>query len=236
MPSSRGENESSKKLPVAKLVVGVVVLGGIAVLILRGFDVRGAIERLLAVIREAGPWTYFVAMALLPAVAVPATVFTLTAGPVFGPKLGMPLVVALSLLAITVNIVITYLLARRALRPFLEKLMTRLGYKLPEMDQGDYTDLAIVMRVTPGIPFFVQNYLLGLAGVPIVKYLVVSCLVSWTYTAGFVLFGDALLHGKGKIAMIAVSLLVVAAVATHWLRKRVAKKKAAAKGRELEAT
>ncbi|HYD83513.1 MAG TPA: hypothetical protein VEA63_05660, partial [Opitutus sp.] len=91
---------------------------------------------------------------------------------------------------------------------------------------GDHTDLAIVVRVTPGIPFFVQNYLLGLAGVPLGKYLLVSCIISWSYTVGFVVFGDALLHGKGKMALLAVSLLVAAAVITHWLRKHYARKKA----------
>jgi uncharacterized membrane protein YdjX (TVP38/TMEM64 family) len=79
--------------------------------------------------------------------------------------------------------------------------------------------------VTPGTPFFIQNYLLGLAGVPFGKYVIVSCIVTWIYTAAFVLFGDALLQGKGKMAFIAGGLFVAAVVLTQWLRKRYAKKK-----------
>jgi uncharacterized membrane protein YdjX (TVP38/TMEM64 family) len=109
----------------------------------------------------------------------------------------------------------------------LEKWIARLGYRVPQVDEGDLTDLAIVVRVTPGIPFFVQNYLLGIAGVPFGRYLLVSCTVVWLYTTGFVLFGDALLNGKGKMAMLAASVLVVAVVATHWARKHYGKKKAA---------
>jgi uncharacterized membrane protein YdjX (TVP38/TMEM64 family) len=127
---------------------------------------------------------------------------------------------------------VTYALARRALRPFFESMMKRLGYKIPEVDEGDLTGLTILMRVTPGIPFFVQNYLLGIAGVPVGKYLAISCPVTWIYGTGFVLFGDALLHGKGKMIFIAVGLLLAGAVITHMLRRRYAKKKAAHEGAE----
>jgi uncharacterized membrane protein YdjX (TVP38/TMEM64 family) len=214
-----------RRLPVAKLSVVAVVLVGGAAALLFGVDIRGAIDEGMDVVRHAGPVAFFTAMALLPAVAVPGSVFTLTAGPVFGERLGMPAVLALSLAAFTVNLVLTYALARRALRPFLVKWIVRLGYKVPDVDAGDLTDLTIVLRVTPGIPFFVQNYLLGIAGVPLGRYLLISCLAVWLYTTGFVLFGDALLNGEGRMAMVAVSVLVVAAVGAHWARKHYGKKK-----------
>lgn len=223
--SSENIGAAKKKLPWGKMAAGVVVLGAAAWLLLRGLDVHALIERGLATIRAAGPVAYFTAMALLPAVGVPATVFTLTAGSVFGPKLGMPLVVLLCIAAIMFNVVLTYFLARRALRPVLEKLMARFGYRLPQVAPEDMTDLAIIVRVTPGSPFPVQNYLLGLANVPFGKYFLVSFIVQAIYTPAFVLFGDALLHGKGKLAMIAIGLLAAAAVGTHWVRKRYAKKK-----------
>jgi uncharacterized membrane protein YdjX (TVP38/TMEM64 family) len=213
-----------KKKPLLKLFLGALVLGAIALFLLRGVDVRSLIEDGMALIRDAGPTAFFVGFALLPAIGIPSSIFTLTAGPAFGEKLGMPWVVVLSLLAVTVNFVLTYALAQRTLRPLLEKLMTRLGYKLPRVAAGEMTDLTIVVRVTPGIPFFAQNYLLGLAGVPFRTYMLVSCPVTWIYAASFVLFGDALLHGKGRMVMVAASLLVVAIVATQWARKHYAKK------------
>jgi len=221
---------AKKKLLLLKLGIAVFGLGAIGVFLLRGVDLRAIIERGMALIRDLGPVAFFVAMAILPGLGVPVMPFHLTAGSAFGEKLGMPLVVALAVGAVTVNLIITFALARRALRPLLQKLMTRLGYKLPAMEAGDLTDLTIVLRVTPGTPFFVQNYLLGLAGVPFGKYLIVSCIVTWIYTAAFVLFGDALLHGKGQMAMLAGSLLVVAVVVTHWARKHYGKNRKAAAG------
>jgi len=217
-----------KKLPWLKIaaVVGVCAAG--AALLFIGVDVRGLIDRGLALIRDAGAGAYFTAMALAPAVGVPATIFTLTAGPVFGPKLGMPLVVVLCMGAIMINVALTHFLARRALRPLLEKLLGWLGYKLPQVAPEDMTDLVIIVRVTPGSPFPVQNYLLGLANVPFGRNLLVAFVVQLVHTPAFVLFGDALLHGKGKMAMIAAGLLVAATAGTHLLRKHYAKKKTGA--------
>src|SRR5690606_7474677 len=146
-----------KKLPVARVAVVAVVLVAAAVALLVGFDVRGAIEQGMDVIRGAGPVTFFTAMALLPAVAVPASVFTFTAGPVFGECLGLPAVLAVSLGAFSIYLVLCYGLGRRALRPYLENGFARLGYRVPQGEEGDLTDLAIVVRVSPEIPFFVQN-------------------------------------------------------------------------------
>jgi uncharacterized membrane protein YdjX (TVP38/TMEM64 family) len=163
-------------------------------------------------------------MALLQALGVPMLTFTLTVGPMFGERLGIGMVVMLSLMAITVNFMLTYFLARHVMRPGLGKLMTRLGYKLPKIEEGDVTSMTIIVRVTPGIPFFAQNYLLGLAGVPFKKYVVITCIFTWGLSAAFVLFGDALMRGEGKMMLITVSLLIAAAAGTHLTRKHYARK------------
>jgi len=208
-----------------KLVAGLVVLLVAAVFVARGFDLKGLLTQGLGLIRGAGPLTFFTAMALLPALGAPQTVFALTAGPVFGPQLGMGLVIGLALLALTLNMALSYFLARRALRPLLEKLFRRLGYALPRAAPGDEFDLIILLRVTPGVPFPVQNYLLGLAEVPFGQYLLVSCLVQWPLNAAFILFGDALLHGKGKVALIALSVILALMAATQLLRQHYGKKR-----------
>jgi uncharacterized membrane protein YdjX (TVP38/TMEM64 family) len=167
-------------------------------------------------------------MALLPLAGVPMSPFALSAGPLFGARLGTPVVVLLGLAAITFNLSVTYWLARRWLRPLLSRVVQRLGYRLPEVERGDATDLIILLRVTPGPPFFVQNYLLGLAEVPFGRYLVISCAVQWSYNIAFILFGDALSQGRGKMAMVAIGLLAALVVGTHLVRKHLGQKKPAA--------
>ncbi|MBX3736884.1 MAG: TVP38/TMEM64 family protein [Candidatus Didemnitutus sp.] len=211
-----------------KLGAGVAVLGVVALLVLRGVDVKGLIDRGLELLRSAGPVAFFVGMALLPLAGVPMLAFSLPAVPLYGSQFGTVGTVLLSLAAVTVNFCLSYALARRALRPVLGKLVTRLGYKLPEVEAGDATDLVILLRVTPGVPFFVQNYLAGLAEVPFGKYFVISAIISWPLNVAFLLFGDALLHGRGKVALISLCALVALLTATHLVRKHYERRKKAA--------
>lgn len=183
------------------------------------------IERFIAILASGGPVVFFSAMALLPAIGLPLSFCSLAAGPVFGQQMGMGWVVVCGITAVTINILLTYWLARYALRPHLDRLMKRWGSKLPKVEKGDSTDLIILIRVTPGIPFFVQNYVLGLADAPFGRYLLISCAAQWTYTYAMIVFGDAALHGKGKMIMVAVGVLVVAVALTHFVRRHFARGK-----------
>jgi len=219
------EIPTTKPVPRGRLYgLALVAILVLIVLFLEGDRLRGLAEEGYARIRTAGPVAFFSSMALLPSLGVPVLTFLLTAGPIFGERLGMTTVVLLSLAAITTNFLLTYLVARFVIRGFLERSFARFGYRIPSVANGDSTDLAIIIRVTPGIPFFVQNYLLGLAGIPIAKYLLISAVFNWSYSAAFVLFGDALQNGRGRVALVAASLAVAAIAGTHWARRRYAKK------------
>lgn len=225
------ENTSSapkSRALLFKLGAGVLLIGVVAVLLLRGVDLKALIERGLDLLRAAGPVAFFGGMALLPLAGVPMLAFSLPAVPLYGPQFGTIGTVALSLAAVTVNFCLSYALARRALRPVLSLLVTRLGYKLPEVEAGDATDLVILLRVTPGVPFFAQNYLAGLAQVPFGRYFLVSALIAWPLNVAFLLFGDALLHGKGKVALISLCALTALVTATHLVRKHYERRKKAA--------
>jgi uncharacterized membrane protein YdjX (TVP38/TMEM64 family) len=219
---------------VVRAAIGGTVLVAVAGLALSGHAGRAlaaqalaGIDHLVAVLSAGGPWLFFGGMAVLPAVGMPMMAFSLTAGPAFAPTLGVGGTVAAALAATTVNLVLTYALARRALRPLLMRLMERLGYRLPEVETKDSIDLIVILRVTPGFPFFVQNYLLGLAKAPLGPYLGISCLVTWIYIAAFVLFGDALRRGSGKTAATAIAVIVAAVAITHMVRRHYAARKAA---------
>jgi len=210
-----------KKLLI-KLVVAAAALLLVAVLLLRGFDLRALVGRGLAILRGAGPWAFFSAMAVLPSFGVPLLTFMLTAGPAFAGQMGMVAVVGGGLAAITVNFILSYWLARQALRPLLIRLVVRLGYQVPRVEQADMADLIILLRVTPGVPFAVQNYLLGLAEAPVGKYVGISCAICWLTVTAFIVFGDALLNGRGRLIVYAVLLLAALTAATHLVRRHYA--------------
>ncbi|MFZ5497315.1 MAG: TVP38/TMEM64 family protein [Verrucomicrobiota bacterium] len=218
-------NPRPNRTLLLKLAVVALVLLVAAVLVARGLDLRTLLEQGLALIRGAGPVAFFTGMVLLPACGVPMLAFSLPAVSLFSERFGTVAVLLLSLAAVTANFSLTYGLARRGLRPLLAKLVARLGYRLPQVEAGDATDLVVILRVTPGIPFFVQNYLAGLADAPFGKYMLVSCAIAWPLNVAFMLFGDALLHGKGKIALVSLCALLALTAATHLVRKHYGAKK-----------
>lgn len=209
-----------------KLGLVVVVVGVAGALLLRGEDPRAWLSGLLAMIREFGPLAFFAAMAVLPAIGCPMTVFTLTAGPVFGPTLGLPLVLTYAALATAVSLALSYWLSRYAFRPWIEWVIERLGYRLPQVSSETEVPLTVLVRVTPGSPFVMQSYLLGLAGVAFRTYMFVSWPIATAYACAFILFGDSLAQGRGKLALLAVSLFIALTVGVHFLRRHYARKRA----------
>jgi uncharacterized membrane protein YdjX (TVP38/TMEM64 family) len=219
---------AKRKQLIFRLAVVLVVAAAVGLFLLKDLNFLDLLGRAIQFIAKIGPWPFFIAMALLPSVGAPTLAFALTAGRAFSDRMSMTEVVLAGTAAMTFNMALSYWLARWALRPWLQRLLTRLGYKLPEVSGADVMDLMIVLRVTPGIPYCVQNYLLGLAEAPVGRYFFVSCLFVWPNNALFLVFGEALLSGKGKMILGSIALLVVVAAAMHFLRRHYGSKRAAA--------
>jgi hypothetical protein len=60
--------------------------------------------------------------------------------------------------------------------------------------------------------------------IPFGIYLAVSWLVATAYSAGVILFGDALMQGRVKTALVALGLLGALAIGVKLLRQHLAKK------------
>lgn len=218
------------------LLIKLAIAGGVVLLVLAvvlqfwsvkelGGFAKGGIERVKGWAQTVGPVPYFTAMALLPAAGFPISVFTLMAGGLFGPQIGLGWTVFWALLALGVNIALTYWLARYALRPLLEGLVRRMGYGLPQVSKENHASLTLFIRITPGPPYFIQGYLLGLAEVPFVTYMWLSWVCQGGYAVAMVVFGDSLMKGNGKVVFLAVGILVGLTVAVKMLRRRMTQKK-----------
>lgn len=216
-----GAEPRDRRKFLVKAGIGLAMLFAAGVLMIRGFDIKSMIFNIMDTIRLLGPLAFFTAMALLPAAGFPLMAFALTAGPAFGAQLGLGGVLLGSAAAITVNVVLTYWLARRALRPLLAWALGRLGYAIPAVPASEQLEVTLLVRITPGPPFFVQSYLLGLAEIPFRTYLVPSLLFPMINLSGVVIFGDALMHGKAKIAVLGISLVVAALLGVHLLRRHL---------------
>jgi uncharacterized membrane protein YdjX (TVP38/TMEM64 family) len=189
-----------------------------------GTELRAGIEAVMEVLRTAGPWVFFTAMAVLPLFGFPLAPFTLAAGPVFGPQLGVGVVIAYAVAAVAVNVTLAYWIAGRTLRPVVEWALRKAGRNLPVWPAKSHWELALALRVIPGTPFFVQSYLLALARVPLGTYLLVSIGVPTAYIAATILTGDALGRGDRRTLLIGGVLCAAAGWAMHEVRLRLTKR------------
>jgi uncharacterized membrane protein YdjX (TVP38/TMEM64 family) len=174
----------------------------------------------IGALRDAGPLMFFGSMVVLPAFGFPLLPFSLAAGPVFGPTLGVGTTILCASLAVTANVALSYALASRWLRPWMLRLFDRLGYRLPDIPQSSAWQIVWLVRLLPGLPFWVQSYLLGVARVPLVPYLVVSTLLPSAYIGATIAGGDALMAGHTKHALLALAALGLLAAAVQLWRKR----------------
>ncbi len=220
---------SRRHLTQRRLALAAVlaVLAAALIVVILKTGLMDTLNTVILRLREAGPAVFFVAMALLPAAGFPLLAFTLAAGPVFGPTLGAGWVIVWSLTAVVVNLLLTYWLADRAFRPLVSRLLAYFDFRLPDNLAGSAWQLSLIVRLTPGPPFWVQSYLLGLVRVPLVPYLTVSTGVVAGYIIALVWGGEAIASGNGRLAFAAVGVLAVSIAGLQLLRKRTARRQAA---------
>jgi uncharacterized membrane protein YdjX (TVP38/TMEM64 family) len=219
---------AGRKKLLLQLGVAGLLAAAVGLFLLKGMHIFALIDQVVAIVSGLGPWIFFSAFAVLPALGAPTLGFTLLAGSAFAGRMGMSGVVLAGMAATAFNLTLSYCLARWIIRKWVAQLLERLGYRMPQVAEADSTDLIVILRVTPGVPFVVQNYLLGLADAPAGRYFLLSCLISLPQCAAFIVFGNALLHGRGAAIVVGVSLLVVLAAGTQLLRRHYGRRKALA--------
>ncbi len=165
---------------------------------------------------ELHPGLLFAGIVVLPAFGFPASALLLLAGIVWGSN---PASCAIALGAIFLNIIVTHSFAAGPGKQIISRF---LGARLKPWERfsaADHAKVTWLVRVTPGIPLFVQNYLLGFLGIPLRQSLLVALPVTGLYVCGFVLTGGAIFDGTWGLAITGVCLVAAAAFAARLMRK-----------------
>lgn len=156
--------------------------------------------------RSVGPWFPMAFLCLHVVVTVlpfPRTAFTLAAGLLFGPVLGVAIAVAASALSAVIA-----LLAVRALGWQLSSLVSHpransLNARLRERGWP----AVLSLRLIPAVPFSVLNYAAGASSVGVLPYFLATLVGLLPGTAAVVILGDAM---TGNVS----PLLVLVSVST----------------------
>lgn len=171
-------------------------------------------------IASFGPIPFFAAMAILPSFWAPVSPFLLLAGAIYD----MPTALIGCSAALATNMALSWVLAGKLFRPLFERLVHRFGYSIPNINRESMVTVAVLLRITPGMPFPLQNYLLGLARMPFLWYMGISLPLTLAFALSIVLFGDAVLKGNVGLVMLAISLFIVLSFVVRYLRIRLRSK------------
>jgi uncharacterized membrane protein YdjX (TVP38/TMEM64 family) len=165
----------------------------------------------------AVPISLWCTLAFGPLVGVPVAPFYIAAGGVWGAQALLWVALALA-----VDFVLAYKIAHLLKGPILKRIEK---YKLPMADEIGPAKLTLVLRFTPGVPLWVQNYLLGISGVPWGVYLWLSLAAQLVWAAGFMWMGDAWAKGQWFFVAAALGLVILLALVTKVYAKRAAKQR-----------
>jgi len=207
---------------IANIFCAVAAAGIVAAAILYRAELSAPAARAIAVFRDCGPLPFFVAMAILPAIGFPMAPFFMATGIFFAPRIGAGNAIACSVLAVAANVALSYGIAAFTLRPFVVRVVAWLGYAIPAIRPETAWGVCFLFRVVPGLPFFLQGCLLGLARAPFAPYMAVSTLVPSVYMVGVVLFGNGLATGSHRAIAAGAVLVVLISVAAHRVRRQLA--------------
>jgi uncharacterized membrane protein YdjX (TVP38/TMEM64 family) len=167
---------------------------------------------------QAHPVLLFLAIAILPGIGFPASPLLIAAGIAWGGGLRA---CSLAISASAINMTWTYFLATGIGKPLLLRLF---GKRLQKWEAPQGKNLYLItaaLRLTPGIPFFLQNYALGFIGIPYIHYILISLSLNSLYAVAFVLSGSALLSGNMLLAAAGIGIILLLSLSLQTLRKHL---------------
>ncbi len=169
-------------------------------------------------LKGTNPVIFFIGMVVFPLFGVPISPFY-----ILSIVYGVWFSILILTFGIILNVSLSYWIASGYLRPFIEQLIKKWDYSIPIVPTSEYARVTFITRIAPGVPLFVQNYLLGLARIPFKIYLVISWAVQAAYAIAFILVGQSLFSGNSGMAIAGISLLIIIIFVTKILKNHYAK-------------
>jgi uncharacterized membrane protein YdjX (TVP38/TMEM64 family) len=158
--------------------------------------------------KSLGPWfplAFFGAHVVMTVLPFPRTVFTLAAGLLFGPVLGVAIAVTASALSAVIALLLVralgWQLSNLVSNPRVDGLNARLH------ERG--WPAVLSLRLIPAVPFSVLNYAVGASSVGVLPYFLATLVGVLPGTAAVVILGDAM-TGNVSPLLLLVSLCTAA--------------------------
>ena len=217
------ENPPSKRLPIARVLVGIVAVIALAAL---GREFGGFLDRFVEWVESLGalgPIVFMLGYVAATVAFIPGSVLTLAAGAIFGLGQGVIYV----MIGATTGASLAFLLARFVAREAIAQRVAG-NPRFAAIDRAvgrEGFKIVILLRLSPVFPFNMLNYGLGLTKVRFADYVLASVGMlpgSLLYTYSGFVAGDIVRlasdagpeRGPGYYTVVALGLAATIAVTT----------------------
>ncbi len=200
--------------PLLRGLLTGLLLTGIAVLF--HFRDQLQIESLVNAVHRSGGWApalFMLCYALAAVLMVPASLFTLAGGALFGPLWGT----LYNLLGATAGATLALLSARCLAGDWVQRKTGGWVKRVTDGVEQEGWRFVALLRLVPLFPFALVNYALGLTLIPIRQYVITTfiCMIPAAFAYTYVGFAGrvALTGGEGLIrnGLIALALMALTA-------------------------
>jgi len=158
---------------------------------------------------------YFCFVVLLPLVGFPISAFYVFSGMAFPPLEGLLLTSG----GLLVNMAIGYWVGRYFLHKPVSHYLGKTRFNPELIKQRNLTRMTILVRSVPGVPYFMQNYLLALSKVPFWTYLSLSWLIQSLYCAGTIFLTNSGMNFKTPGDALILATIGILFFACIWFSK-----------------
>ena len=214
------ENIGVKKILVSALCIALAAL--LLALVFRenlgaaADFLKGFLAAVFEKIEHLPLWAYPVACFLLPIFVLPVNPVYFAAGTSVE---NMFSVVLLCYLGVVLNMLFCYFLSKK-FSDYARGVLERRGLNVPKISAESEGDFIFIVRMIPGNPLSVQNYLLGLAGVGFKKYAAISMIVQAFHVSGYIYFAEGIVRGDFASLIFGASVICVLAALARILKRK----------------
>lgn len=168
-------------------------------------------------------WIYFLTMAVVCILPVPISPFYLAAGPLFGISTSIVWIG----IGVALNQAAAYFLASGVMRPVIARQLGRMGYSIATVASAeDQWLFTFLLRAVPGVPYALQNWILGLAGIERLRYFVISWPIQMMYALAWLVAGESAFEGRYGMMVVAVAVILAIALIGRWIGIRAKRSRA----------
>ncbi|WP_094272894.1 TVP38/TMEM64 family protein [Rhodococcus sp. OK302] len=188
------------------IVIVLVVLGLFAVALLAPHPTVSQMREWADSVGPMFPLVFFLVHALVTVAPVPRTIFTLSAGVLFGSAMG----IALTIAATTVSAILALYLVRAIGRDVVWQRISSPTIRRVDERIEKRGWLAVgSLRLIAFAPFSVVNYCCGISSIRLVPYVLATVVGILPGTVGIVVLGDAL-SGEADPRLLILSGICIA--------------------------